>query len=123
MWSCKSRDAESIRTCTVAAKENSLACIFSVHALLAPAPQVRRALQALPLGADEAVGIAELAARGAELAVRAERLRSKMVLRPAQSAYGALQRELGRFAGSLGSAGRLAALLRGLQVLPFPAVL
>lgn len=79
--------------------------------------QVRCALQALPLGPDESAAIAALKARAVDLAAQAERLRGKMVLRPSQQQYGQLQRELGRFAGSLGSIGRVTMLLQGLQVL------
>ena len=98
---------------------------LGLNALIVPA-QVRRALHALPLGADEGAKIAALEARARHLAARAEALRGKLVLRPEPSQYGVLQRELGRFLGgpgsapgTLGSMQRITSLLHALQVWGF----
>ena len=70
----------------------------------------------LPLGPSEGSAIAGLEDRRTALAQRAKALRAKMVLRPEASQFGALQRELVQFLGSLGSIDRALALCKAMEV-------
>lgn len=57
-----------------------------------------------------------LEARARDLAGAAEDLRSHLVLRPDPPQYSALQQEMARFLGSLGSGQRILSLLQAVQV-------
>ncbi len=78
--------------------------------------KVRHMMDRIPLGPSEGSAITTVEDRRTALAERAEALRAKMVLRPETSQFGALQRELAQFLGSLGSVDRALALCKAIEV-------